>query len=105
MLKNVAYNYTFSPAQLALRVINLGTVGRSSWFSPTHLQILPNQPFKRLLPEGLADLMLSAASKIPANNKTWIKDILTADGILNVSPVQGEDPSVNVTPASHVQHL
>ena len=87
-----AYGHNLSPAERLLPAINLGTVGKPSWFSPNHLTLLPYRPYRKLLPETLTDVMLSAASKAPLNHQTWIESILQGGDVLHASIVAGEDP-------------
>lgn len=53
-------------------MINVGSVARPEYYAAEHLDILPFQPWKGLLPGNLGAGMVTQAARFPADNKTLI---------------------------------
>ncbi|KAE9973273.1 hypothetical protein BLS_003657 [Venturia inaequalis] len=60
------------PYGAASTVINVGSVARPEYYAAEHLDILPFQPWKGLLPGNLGAGMVTQAARFPADNKTLI---------------------------------
>jgi hypothetical protein len=91
-LTSIGYGHQFNAVQRHLPAINLGTVGKPSWYSPTHLRILDDQPFRKLLPETLTEGMLRVANKTPKDNRDWTERSLFKPGVLGVTKITGQAP-------------
>jgi hypothetical protein len=66
------------------KAVNLGTLTKPSWHSSSDLMILPDQPYRKKVPDNLMEAMLGVACKPPSENKSWIEQDLF-NNILNVT--------------------
>jgi eukaryotic translation initiation factor 2C len=63
------YKHVFNDVTAELPAINLSTTHGETWYSATHLKILPNQVYRRPVPDALTDVMLNKACRPPQDNK------------------------------------
>lgn len=52
--------------------INVGSDKKPEWYSPEHLEILPYQPWRGLIPNSLASSMIDKACRTPGQNLALI---------------------------------
>ncbi|KAF2122712.1 ribonuclease H-like domain-containing protein [Lophiotrema nucula] len=67
------YQHSFTAQESTYPAINLGTLVDPSWFSPTHLMILPNGVYRKPVPDDLTESMLNAACRTPDVNKGLVE--------------------------------
>lgn len=67
-----------------LRAITLETAAAPEWFCPEHLQIMPRQPWKGLVPSTYSSDMINAACLLPGEVKAAIME--RGRGSLGITP-------------------
>lgn len=83
------YKHDFTEAQQKLRAINLSTTQDKTWYSATHLRILPHQVYRRTVPDSLTVVMLRRACRVPEDNRNRLDGM---DGLFNYLVLDASEP-------------